>query len=218
MAAESDRFRTATTWIFDLDNTLYPPSARLFDQMHVRMTGFMMRELGLGRAEAERLRQQYWQSHGVTMAGLVEHHGIDGAAFLAEVHDLDLGVLRPDAGLRAAITALPGLKIVHTNAARIHAERVLAALGLGDAFARVFGIEDKRFVPKPRPQAYAHVVAETGIDAAHAVMIEDDQRNLEVPKALGMTTVWLCHHPGEKAAAHVDRRITRLERFLREIA
>ncbi len=35
------------TWIFDLDNTLYPASCRLFDQIHARMTGFIADRLGL---------------------------------------------------------------------------------------------------------------------------------------------------------------------------
>ena len=29
------------TWIFDLDNTLYPASCRLFDQVHSRMNEFI---------------------------------------------------------------------------------------------------------------------------------------------------------------------------------
>ncbi len=48
------------TWIFDLDNTLYHPSARLFDQINARMTGFIMRELGIPRAAADELRRTYW--------------------------------------------------------------------------------------------------------------------------------------------------------------
>ena len=39
-------FAHVTDWVFDLDNTLYPPSARLFDQIEVRMTAFVMQALG----------------------------------------------------------------------------------------------------------------------------------------------------------------------------
>lgn len=206
------------TWIFDLDNTLYHPSARLFDQIDARMTGFIMRELGIPRAAADELRRTYWQRHGTTLRGLIDGHGIDPAQFLDEVHAIDLSALMPDADLAAAIRRLPGVKIVHTNGARAHAARVLAARGLEGLFDAVYAIEDKDLVPKPQPDAYHRVIRLSGLDPARAAMIEDDVRNLEVPKALGMATIWLCHRVGARAPAFVDRCITRLSRFLQELA
>ncbi len=206
------------TWIFDLDNTLYHPSARLFEQINARMTGFIMRELGLGRAAADGLRRTYWQRYGTTLGGLIDGHGIDPARFLDEVHAIDLSALRPDAALAAAIGRLPGTRIVHTNGARAHAERVLAARGLERVFDAVYAIEDNDLVAKPRPDAYRRVIRLSGLDPARAAMIEDDVRNLEAPKALGMVTVWLCHRAGARAPAFVDHRITRLIRFLQELA
>jgi putative hydrolase of the HAD superfamily len=211
-------FAHVETWIFDLDNTLYHPSARLFDQINVRMTGFIMRELGLGRAEADALRRASWQRHGTTLRGLVAEHRIDPDAFLTEVHDIDLSALRPDAGLATAIARLPGRKIVHTNGARAHAARVLAALGLAGAFDAVYAIEDKDLVPKPERAAYDRVAALAGLEPARAAMIEDDARNLAVPKEMGMATVWLCHETGARAPGWVDRRITGLATFLAEVA
>ncbi len=206
------------TWIFDLDNTLYHPSARLFDQINARMTGFIMRELGIPRAAADELRRTYWQRHGTTLRGLIDGHGIDPARFLDEVHAIDLSALKPDAGLAAAIRRLPGARIVHTNGARAHAVRVLAARGLEGVFDAVYAIEDKNLVAKPQPDAYRQVIRLSGLDPARAAMIEDEVRNLEVPKALGMATVWLCHRAGARAPAFVDHRITRLSRFLQELA
>ena len=206
------------TWIFDLDNTLYHPSARLFDQIDARMTGFIMRELGVNRAEADDLRRTYWQCHGTTLRGLIDSHGVDPAQFLDEVHAIDLAALKPDAGLASAIRRLPGARIVHTNAARAHAARVLAARGLEGVFDAVYAIEDKDLVATPQPDAYRRVIRLSGLDPARAAMIEDDARNLEVPKALGMATVWLCHRAGARAPAFVDRRITRVSRFLQELA
>lgn len=208
----------AETWIFDLDNTLYCPTVRLFDQINDRMTAFIMRELTLDRRQADALRARYWRSHGITLGGLVADHGIDPGAFLNEVHRIDLSPLHPDAALGAAIRGLSGSRIVHTNGARAYAVRVLSALGLESAFARVFGIDDKGLVPKPQVGAFRYVVEAAGIDPRAAVMVEDDVRNLEVPKALGMTTVWLCHQPGVKAPDWVDHRVTGLTAFLRRVA
>jgi len=207
-------FRDIETWIFDLDNTLYHPSARLFDQINARMTGFIMRELRVGRAKADALRRTYWERHGTTLGGLIAEHGIDPAAFLDEVHEIDLAALTPDAELAEAIHRLPGRKIVHTNGARGHAARVLAARGLADTFDAVYAIEDKDLVPKPQAAAYQRIVALSGIDPARSAMVEDDVRNLEVPKALGMATVWVCHEAGRKAPPWVDRRISGLTGFL----
>ena len=206
------------TWIFDLDNTLYHPSARLFDQINARMTGFIMRELGVSRAEATGLRQRYWQRHGTTLRGLIDNHGIEPARFLDEAHDIDLSALKPDTDLTAAIHRLPGTRIVHTNGARSHAARVLAARGLEEVFDAVYAIEDKALVPKPQPDAYDRVIRLSGLEPTRAAMVEDDVRNLEVPKALGMATVWLCHQTGARTPAFVDRRITGLTRFLQEFA
>ncbi|NVK12781.1 MAG: pyrimidine 5'-nucleotidase, partial [Rhodobacteraceae bacterium] len=35
-------FSHVCEWVFDLDNTLYHPSARLFDQIEVKMTAYVM--------------------------------------------------------------------------------------------------------------------------------------------------------------------------------
>ncbi|MFQ5566570.1 MAG: pyrimidine 5'-nucleotidase [Paracoccaceae bacterium] len=206
------------TWIFDLDNTLYHPSARIFDQIDARMTGFIMRELGIPRTAADALRRSYWQRHGTTLGGLIANHAIDPARFLDEVHAIDLSALKPDAGLAAAIGRLPGTRIVHTNGARAHAARVLAARGLEGLFDAVYAIEDKELVAKPKPGAYRRIIRLSGLDPTRSAMIDDDVRNLEVPKALGMSTVWLCHRAGVAAPVFVDRRISRLTQFLEEFA
>lgn len=200
MALRHDR--AVETWIFDLDNTLYPPSARLFDQIDRRMTGFIVRVLGMSDAEADQLRRDYWLAHGTTLAGLRHHHGIDPEAFLEHAHDIDLSGLAPVPVLAEAIAALPGRRIVHTNGSRGHAARVLAALGLENTFDASFGIDDLEFHSKPTPEAYAALISRHGHDPARSVMIEDSHGNLAEPKRLGMTTVWLTH--GADAGAVPD--------------
>ncbi|HUF86452.1 MAG TPA: pyrimidine 5'-nucleotidase [Thermohalobaculum sp.] len=206
------------TWVFDLDNTLYEPCAGLFAQIDARMTGFIMRELGLAREVADRLRRDYWRRHGTTLRGLMAHHGTDPGRFLAEVHDIDLSALGPGPALAAALARLPGRKVIHTNGARVHAERVLAARGLAAQFDAIYAIEDKNYVPKPQRAAYDAILRRSGLDPARAAMIEDDARNLEVPKVLGMATVWLCHGRPGPAPAWVDHRAPALTGFLAGLA
>jgi putative hydrolase of the HAD superfamily len=205
-------FAAVRTWVFDLDNTLYPPAMRLFDQIDRRMTAFVMRELGLDERSADRLRQDYWRAYGTTLAGLMAHHGIDPESYLAEVHDIDFGVLAPDPALRAGIAALPGRRIVYTNGSAPYARRVIAARGLDGLFDAVYGIEHAGYRPKPQPAAFAAVFAAEGLDPARAAMFEDDPRNLRVPHALGMRTVHVA--PAPEPAEHIHHHTDDLAGFL----
>lgn len=221
----TDDFADVETWIFDLDNTLYPPEAQLFAQIERRMTAWVSRTLAVPEAEADRLRDHWWRDHGTTLAGLMAEHAIDPHAYLADVHDIDFSVLRPDPALAAAIAALPGRKIVHTNADSGYARQVLAHRGL-EVFEAVYGIEETGFHPKPDPRAFAAVLAAHHVDPRRAAFFEDDPRNLIEPHRLGMRTILVGagrHGPDLLAAGHdpgpqVEWRTSDLTGFLRALA
>lgn len=200
-AALAREFAHVDCWIFDLDNTLYAPEVQLFAQIETRMTAYVQRLVGVDAAEASRLRAHYWREHGTTLAGLMAHHHIDPDAYLDEVHAIDMTALTPDPALAAAIHALPGRKIIHTNADSAYAGRVLAARGLG-GFDAIYGIGEVGYAPKPGPRSFAAVLEMDGTDPTRAAMFEDDPRNLEVPFSLGMRTVLVGqgrHGPDELA-------------------
>lgn len=179
------------SWIFDLDNTLYAPSAKLFDLIDARMGAFIMRLLDVDAGEARRVQKQYFHDHGTTMAGLMRHHGVDPEDFLIDVHDIALDRLTVDARLRAGLERLPGRKLIFTNADADYAARVLDARGIADLFDGICDIRVTRYTPKPDPAAYAMMIAHLQVDPAKSVFVEDMARNLTPAKALGMTTVWL---------------------------
>ncbi len=210
------RLADRSIWVFDLDNTLYPPRARLFDQIEVRMTSYVMDTLGVDRAEADRLRRHYWEVYGTTLSGLMVEHGVDPRPYLARVHDISLSALDRDHDLRAAILALPGRRIVHTNGCADYALRVLEACGLEGVFDAVYGIAETGFQPKPAEAAFAAVIAADGLAPEAAVMFEDDARNLAIPHALGMGTVHVADDraPGDHVHYHTDDLAT----FLRALA
>ncbi|ARE41519.1 Pyridoxal-5'-phosphate phosphatase, Alphaproteobacterial type [Rhodovulum sp. P5] len=205
-------FSHVRAWVFDLDNTLYPPEARLFDQIERRMTAFVMDALNVAEAEANRLRKAYWAEYGTTLAGLMEVHGVDPGPYLTDVHDISLDHLAPDPDLRARITALPGRRIVHTNGSAPYAERVLAARGLSGVFDAVYGVEHAGFQPKPRRTAFEKVFAQAGIVPREGAMFEDDARNLAEPHAMGLRTVHVA--PAEEPAGHIDHHTDDLTAFL----
>lgn len=178
-------------WIFDLDNTLYPASAGLFDQIDVLMGRFIAELLGCDLAEARRVQKMYFHDHGTTLSGLMHHHGVDPYDFLAFVHDVDVSVLAGAPPLAARLAALPGRRLIFTNADAAYANRVLAALGLADSFAGMWDIHTMHYRPKPEPSAYRSMIEAFHIDPTRAVFVEDSARNLPPAKALGMQTVWL---------------------------
>jgi len=205
-------FHHVTAWVFDLDNTLYPPSARLFDHIEQRMTAWVSQTLGVDRAEADRLRRHYWRTYGTTLAGLMAEHGADPAPYLVDVHDIPMDALRPDPVLAARIRALPGRRIVYTNGSAPYAERVLAARGLAGLFDAVYGVEHAGFRPKPDRSAFETVFARDGLTPAVAAMFEDDPRNLAAPHAMGMRTVHVA--PEAEPAPHIHHHTDDLSGFL----
>jgi putative hydrolase of the HAD superfamily len=204
------------TWVFDLDNTLYPPECEFMALIDARMTLFVMRETGLPHDSARALQRRYLDEHGTTLAGLVAHHGIDPHAFLDEVHDVSLDRLTPDAELAAGLARLPGRRLVFTNGSAGHAERVLARLGVRDLFEAVFHLEAADFVPKPRPGAYRALIETHAVTPRSAVFFEDSERNLAPAADLGMTTVLVGPHAAASTAAFVHFRTQRLASFLSE--
>ncbi len=208
-------FTHVRAWVFDLDNTLYPPEARLFDQIEVKMTTFVQSALGVSRTEADFLRADYWQRYGTTLAGLMNEHNVDPGPYLHEVHEIDMSHLTPDPALAAAITHLPGRRIVYTNGTEPYARRVLAARGLSDVFDAVYGVEHAQFRPKPEQAAFEAIFALDGLAAEQGAMFEDDIRNLAAPHAMGMRTV----HVGPKPlpADHIHHHTDDLAAFLSQL-
>jgi putative hydrolase of the HAD superfamily len=178
-------------WIFDLDNTLYPSSIDMFSQIDVLMGRFIAELLGCDLAEAKRVQKMYFQDHGTTLAGLMHYHAIEPREFLDYVHAVDMGVLADAPRLRDRLMALPGRRLIFTNADAAYAARALDALGIADCFDGMWDIHAMTYRPKPEMSAYAGLIEAFAIDPASSVFIEDSARNLTPAKTLGMQTVWI---------------------------
>ncbi len=214
------RLAPVRTWIFDLDNTLYPASANLFARIDVRMTGFIADLLGVDPVEARRVQKAYFIGHGTTLAGLMAEHGVDPHVFLDHVHDIEMEVLDHDAPLAAAIARLPGRKLVFTNGDRPYALKVLDRLGLGGSFEAVHDIHAMDLVPKPHPAAYQSLCRTLSIDPTTALFVEDMARNLKPAKAIGMTTVWVdngSEQDPDPARDYIDFHVRELAPWLESI-
>jgi len=179
------------SWIFDLDNTLYPASCGLFVQIDRKMKAFICELLGVEEDEAHRLQKDYFHRYGTTLRGLMEHHEVDPAGYLDYVHAVDFSPVLADPDLNNALARLPGRKFIFTNGPATHVMEVLARLGIGGHFEDIFDIEAADFLPKPTPEIYRRLLDRYGIDPKKAAMIDDLPKNLVPASALGMATVWL---------------------------
>jgi putative hydrolase of the HAD superfamily len=182
-------FAHVDTWVFDLDNTLYPRHINLWQQVDARIRDYVVKFLKLPADEAYAVQKQLYQRYGTTMRGLMTEYGMDAYDYLNYVHDIDHSPLEPDPALGAAIAELPGRKLILTNGTREHADAVLRRLEINPHFEDMFGIVEAEFEPKPLSQTYERFFARHAVDPARAAMFEDLARNLEVPHRFGMTTV-----------------------------
>jgi putative hydrolase of the HAD superfamily len=222
-------FRGVDTWVFDLDNTLYPHHVNLWQQVDARIRDYIAAFLKIPPAEAFRVQKDYYKRYGTSMRGLMTEHGMAADDFLDFVHQIDHSPLEPNEALGRAITKLKGRKLILTNGTRRHAQAVLERLRLEHHFDDVFDIIAAELEPKPSPQTYARFLAVHAVEPKRAAMFEDLARNLAVPHALGMTTVLVVpQHTREvfredwelegRDAPHVDHVTDDLAGFLEQLA
>lgn len=210
------------TWVFDLDNTLYPASCRLFDQIDVKMGEYVSRALGVSYADAKTRQKELFYKHGTTLRGMMEEHAMQPEGFLDYVHNIDYSPVKADGALARALQKLPGRRLVFTNGTSRHATSVMDQLGITHLFDAVFDIIDSDYVPKPQRGPYEMFLKRHEVNPSTAAMFEDIARNLEVPHALGMVTVLITsldngdanHLNAETIGEHVHHVTDDLASFL----
>jgi putative hydrolase of the HAD superfamily len=220
-------FADVTVWIFDLDNTLYPPESALWPQVDQRITLFLGNMFGIDGMSARALQKYYYQKYGTTLKGLMEQYGMKPEPFLDFAHDIDVSKLPPDPELGHAIERLPGRKLILTNGSEAHARNVAGRLGILHHFEAVFDIIAADFTPKPEEATYLKFLDQYQIDPSRAAMFEDLEKNLLVPHRLGMRTVLILpkqydiHREAEEqadsTAEYVHFKTKDLTAFLREL-
>jgi putative hydrolase of the HAD superfamily len=187
-------------WFFDLDNTLHDASHRIFGEMNRVMSTWLIKNLKVDQAEADRMRTDYWHRYGTTLLGLIRHHGIEPHAFLRETHafvdELSLGeLIRAERGLSEVFRRLPGRKVLITNAPAVYTATVLRQIGLSRTIRKRYHIEQMRllgrFRPKPSPSMFRMLLAKEKVHPARAVLVEDSTLNLRGARSIGMRGVYV---------------------------
>ena len=108
MMKDKRSFTHVETWVFDLDNTLYPHHVNLWQQVDVRIRDFVAQYLNVPKDEAFKIQKDYYRRYGTTMRGMMTEHGLHADDFLEYVHKIDHSPLEPNPAMGAAIEqALP---------------------------------------------------------------------------------------------------------------
>ena len=177
------------TWIFDLDNTLYPAESNLFDQVATKIGIFVSENLKLDIASAKKEQKRLYLSYGSTLSGLMKEYDIEPDYFLEYVHDIDYSVLKKDAKLELLLSKLPGRKLVYTNGSKQHATNTIKRLGVEKSIDSIFDIADANFLPKPNSDSMLKFVNKYKIEPSSALFAEDIATNLKPAALIGMTTL-----------------------------
>lgn len=180
-----------TTFLIDLDETIYPANCGVWDAISERMERYMHERLALPWDEIPTIRKSLYQQYGTTLRGLQVTRQVDEREFIDYVHDIPLEqYLGPDPALRAMLLRYPQRKFVFTNADRKHAGRVIARMGLEGCFDGIVDIFDIAPYCKPMLEAYQKALALAGVsDPGRCVFLDDSLRNLAGARAAGLFTV-----------------------------
>ena len=210
------------TWIFDLDNTLYPVTKRLLAHIDEHMGNFVAKYLGISRKEAHQIQKSYFKKYGLTLRGLMLNDGLDPARYFEEMGPMDLDEVEPNPELGEYIASLKGRKIIYTNASARHTELVLNQMKFKkNTFEAIFDIQAANYVPKPAIESYKLLCKTYSIDPTRAAMIDDIARNLEPAAQLGMMTVWKKTNAewakNIETETHIDHVVDDLKDWLRSI-
>lgn len=184
--------------VMDLDDTLYPRSAGLMNEIVRRIRLYMTDRMGLSEDEAAALRKRYLSQYGTALRGLQIERHVDAHDYLAFVHDVPLAdYVTPAPQLDAMLDRIPLPKAIFTNADAAHANRVMERLGVTRHFDKIVDIRALDYNCKPNPEAYQILCSILGVSPQACILVEDMARNLRPARELfGMTTVLV---DGEKA-------------------
>jgi len=156
-------FGEIETWVFDLDNTLYPHHLNLWQQVDDRIRSYVADFLKVSKDEAFRVQKDYYKRYGTTMRGMMAEHGMKPDDYLDYVHQIDHSPLTPNPALGAALERLPGRKLILTNGTRKHADTVMKRLAVHEHFEAVFDIVAADLEPKPSARTYERFLEATSL-------------------------------------------------------
>src|SRR6266404_701932 len=90
------------TWVFDLDNTLYPHHVNLWQQVDARIGAFVADWRKVSPEQARKIEKDYYRRYGTTMRGMMTEHGVRADDHLAYVNKIDRSPLEQNPAMGEA--------------------------------------------------------------------------------------------------------------------
>ncbi len=192
--------------IFDLDNTLYPSTAKMDEGISRRMMECVQEFFKTDAETAKKIRSEHIANFSTTLEWLRSEGLTDVEGFLAHVHPQnEADELNDDENLKTYLESIKIPKMILTNAPREHAERVLNKLNVKDLFDSICDIRECSFLGKPYPSAFKKALSMCGGTIENTIFIDDMQKYVDGWKALGGNAVLVGNKNGkplsEKSAA-----------------
>ncbi|KAK0629798.1 Haloacid dehalogenase-like hydrolase-domain-containing protein [Bombardia bombarda] len=220
--ATNDVQDTRQVFFFDIDNCLYPKSAKVYDLMAGLIDQYFAKHLSLPWEDAVRLHKEYYQNYGLAIEGLVRHHEIDPLEYNTQVDDalpLD-DIIKPNASLKKLLADIDTTKVkpwLFTNAYINHAKRVIRLLEIEEFFEGITFCDysDMPLVCKPHPNMFSKAMKQAGIDRYEdCFFVDDSYINCKQAHELGWSTAHLVEEgvepPRAQAAKYQIRHLEEL--------
>ena len=191
-------------WLFDYDLTLYGTEERcVINSLDHRISLFVQKTVGGDFESAHKIRTDYLERFGTTLAGLMAMNNTDPDDFFDFIHEPEFLIYPKKSPEKLALLqSLKGPRFVFTNGRHDWSEAGMAHMGIDSAIDAVFDLKQLNWVGKPHDSAYekmekwlAERLADMGLsmpkDPREIVLLEDSLRNLEPAHRRGWTTIFV---------------------------
>ena len=186
-----------TRLIFDLDSTLYAPTAGITAGFSDRTLSFVSDFFNISREEARAKRLRNLPNFSTTLEWLQSEGLTDVEGYLAYMHpESEADELEADANLRPLLESIDMPKSILTNSPLEHAERVLKKLNVADEFESICDIRDCNFKGKPYETAYRAALKKCGGTTDDSLFFDDQFKYVDGYAALGGVAVLVGTHNG----------------------
>ncbi len=184
--------RPDIVWLFDYDLTLYGAEERyVIDTLDHRISLFVQKTMGGDFESAHKIRTDYLERFGTTLAGLMAMNQVDPDEFFDFIHQPEYLTFPKKAPEKLELLqSLKGSRFVFTNGRRDWSEAGMDHMGIRSAIDGVLDLKQLDWVGKPHDSAYEKAEEWLG-KRTQIVLLEDSLRNLEPAHRRGWTTVFV---------------------------
>ncbi|MBI9046697.1 MAG: pyrimidine 5'-nucleotidase [Anaerolineaceae bacterium] len=179
------------TLLIDLDDTIYPSSCGLWDDIRSRINQYLYEKMHFPLEDIPAIRLDLFSRYGTTLRGLKALHQVNEQDYLEFVHNAPLSdYINPDPELNAMLLRYSQRRIIFTNADDEHANRVLNTMQLTDCFEQIIDVNAIAPYCKPMKEAYEKAFSLANItDPSECVFADDSIKNLDAAREFGVLTI-----------------------------